>query len=214
MSRDLGPDDAGVVKYLGFKANGIYDPDYQTGGHQPMWVDEMAGFGFDYWFVLRSRIKVTPTPEDATAKIPITYGIILAAGEMPQPITQSGASLRDAMMEFTERNRGATKAHQYFLAVDQEHDSHATGLTMKYDAKTFYHVSKYSEIYNSAGFYGLAGQAGPSQDPTPTNTPIFWIWATMTNANQTTPSAEYPIRIEIDYDVLWLRDTTNEIRIS
>lgn len=40
-----------------FRANGIFDPDYTAGGHQPMFYDQWAAI-YNYYTVLGSKIKV------------------------------------------------------------------------------------------------------------------------------------------------------------
>lgn len=41
-----------------FKANGLYDPDSSTGGHQPLGYDQFTPI-YNHWVVTASRIKVT-----------------------------------------------------------------------------------------------------------------------------------------------------------
>lgn len=46
----------GVGKYL-FSCNGLFDPDFTGGGHQPLYFDQLAAI-YDHYTVLSSRIKV------------------------------------------------------------------------------------------------------------------------------------------------------------
>lgn len=48
-----------------FRANGIFDPDYTGGGHQPLFRDAWVGL-YDYYTVLGSKITVTYQSRNAT----------------------------------------------------------------------------------------------------------------------------------------------------
>lgn len=52
---DLGVT-AGIGKYM-FSTNGLYDPDYTSTGHQPLYFDQLATI-YDHYTVVASRIKV------------------------------------------------------------------------------------------------------------------------------------------------------------
>lgn len=47
----------GTLAALRFRANGIYDPDYSAGGHQPFGFDQMAQF-YNHMEVQSSKIRV------------------------------------------------------------------------------------------------------------------------------------------------------------
>lgn len=57
---------AGLTQGYTFRANGLYDPDYTGGGHQPMYRDELAA-QYDKYTVVSSWIKVTFVPDVSNA---------------------------------------------------------------------------------------------------------------------------------------------------
>lgn len=49
---------AGATTTLTFRANGLYDPDFSVGGHQPYLYDQLAPL-YDHYMVKSARIKLT-----------------------------------------------------------------------------------------------------------------------------------------------------------
>jgi len=49
---------SGVMNTISINANSLYDPYAPTGGHQPMYFDQMMGI-YNHWVVLKARMKVT-----------------------------------------------------------------------------------------------------------------------------------------------------------
>lgn len=56
----LSSNTVGVYDTIHFRANDLYDPDYQTGGHQPRGFDEWMKF-YDNFIVLGSKITIFAT---------------------------------------------------------------------------------------------------------------------------------------------------------
>lgn len=56
---------SGVIANNRFSANGLYDPDLETGGHQPMYYDQYTAI-YDQYVVLGSKITVTYLPDSIT----------------------------------------------------------------------------------------------------------------------------------------------------
>lgn len=56
-----GDDIQGSMKAYQFRANSLFDPDYNIGGHQPMGFDQMAA-KYNHYQVLGARIKVKNVP--------------------------------------------------------------------------------------------------------------------------------------------------------
>lgn len=54
----LNPTTSGIV-YHDFCANGLYDPDVSTTGHQPVGFDQMIA-AYDHYTVIGSKMKITP----------------------------------------------------------------------------------------------------------------------------------------------------------
>jgi len=48
----------GALAVQQFRANGMYDPDYTSTGHQPMYFDQLAAV-YDHFTVLKSYLKLT-----------------------------------------------------------------------------------------------------------------------------------------------------------
>lgn len=53
----LDPSSAGSAATHVFSANGLYDPDITSAGHQPMGFDQIQAF-YDHWVVIGSKITV------------------------------------------------------------------------------------------------------------------------------------------------------------
>lgn len=56
----------GVVGAHIFKANGCYDPNYTSAGHQPRGFDQFVGTLYDHFVVIGSRIRAEFVNTDAT----------------------------------------------------------------------------------------------------------------------------------------------------
>lgn len=65
----------GALADYKFRANGMYDPNYSTTGHQPMYFDQLSAL-YNHYTVIGSKIKVrwTPATTNATACL---VGILL-----------------------------------------------------------------------------------------------------------------------------------------
>lgn len=59
-STDLTLDTGGVQSVL-FRANGLYDPEYAIGGHQPLYFDQMSAL-YNHYHVVASKIKFRVQP--------------------------------------------------------------------------------------------------------------------------------------------------------
>lgn len=49
----------GVIGNYLFRANGLYDPDYTSTGHQPMYYDQFVAL-YNHWVVTKSKITIKP----------------------------------------------------------------------------------------------------------------------------------------------------------
>lgn len=52
---------SGLNSNYQWRCNGMYDPNYSGGGHQPLYFDQMTAI-YNHYTVIGSRIKVTLTP--------------------------------------------------------------------------------------------------------------------------------------------------------
>ncbi len=58
-------DSGGAPLTLRYSTNSLFDPDFETGGHQPRYFNTFASL-YDRYVVLGARIEVTATTTDAT----------------------------------------------------------------------------------------------------------------------------------------------------
>lgn len=59
----------GGLAHYQFRANGMYDPDVTSTGHQPMYFDQVSAL-YDHYVVIGSRIKYTIVPKGTTVQAP------------------------------------------------------------------------------------------------------------------------------------------------
>ena len=59
-----------------YSANGVYDPDVTSTGHQPRYLDEWLAI-YDHYTVVGSKIKVTAVPSGTMNVTPGMWGIFL-----------------------------------------------------------------------------------------------------------------------------------------
>lgn len=70
---------AGITSTV-YRANSIYDPAHAAGGHQPLMFDEYALLYDSYW-VISSKITITPVPNSNSNATPCLYGVLLDADD-------------------------------------------------------------------------------------------------------------------------------------
>jgi len=61
---------AGAIGTYVFVANGLFDPDFTSTGHQPLYFDQLAAI-YNHYTVVASKIKLTISPVDNTS--PTSY---------------------------------------------------------------------------------------------------------------------------------------------
>jgi len=208
-----GAPQSDTIYYTQIKANGIFDPTVALGGHQPMFVDQICAMGYTYWCVRSSKCTVTPVFGVISNFQPAYVGMLLDSGTTPTPTVDATSSKVEAMLEYSERNVGAVKPMIYG-AVGQPAYKNRTSITQYYDAVKFWRVGQFSDIYNASGQFGLCNASGPTTDPVPGATVNFNIWATGVDPDVTPSDGKYLARIDVEYTVLFLRDTTVRIAQS
>ena len=67
---------SGVPTVVKYHANGCFDPEVAVGGHQPIGFDEFMA-RYDHYYVLGSKIKLTPTTSSTSVKGPVVIAIRL-----------------------------------------------------------------------------------------------------------------------------------------
>lgn len=110
----------GVGDHYSFRANSIFDPDAQVGGHQPMGTDQWEAF-YIHYRVKSSRITVTPVL-DAASTTAVMYYVTLGA---QTPGTDDAATA-------IERGRCAYKL------LPAGNSGKTTDLVNEFDAKKFF----------------------------------------------------------------------------
>lgn len=73
--------------YHTFVTNSLFDPDYSTGGHQPMGYDQLSAL-YKNWQVTKASIKVLPSPVAVADATPMYVGIVIS--DVAAPPTFSG----------------------------------------------------------------------------------------------------------------------------
>lgn len=119
MSIDAG---TGVVGAYRFRANGMYDPRFETGGHQPRGYDQWMAF-YDHYTVIGSRITVTAFSNSNASTsaaagyigIMISDSSIAVAGETIDYVMEQGKSV---WKPYTENDgaRGVVTCSRTFSA--------------------------------------------------------------------------------------------------
>lgn len=208
--KDISPDNATDIRRYVISCNSIFDPDVSLVGHQPMFVDQVCAMGYDYWAVRKATIKVTPVYGIASNLEPIYIGVIMDQGTVPDPTVDATSTARDAMLEYSERNRGSVKPMMMGVIGNPIYLTRKY-ISSQYDANQFWHVKNFSEIYNTGGQYGTCNPTGPTSGPLAANSVNWNIWTCMVNDAVSPSSTGYQVRIEVQYSVLFLRDDTTRI---
>lgn len=71
----IDPGAASILKHT-FSANGLFDPDITSTGHQPLMYDEYSAL-YKQYRVISSKIKITPVMTATGTGVPGFYGVFL-----------------------------------------------------------------------------------------------------------------------------------------
>jgi len=77
----------GALSTLSYRCNGMFDPDASAGGHQPMYFDQLTAI-YDHFTVIKSKIKLTFTPEGGTSFA--SFGVFINDDNVLTPATLAG----------------------------------------------------------------------------------------------------------------------------
>lgn len=108
---------------LKWRANGIHDPDFTGGGHQPMGADQWALF-YNHYVVLGSRISCTVTGSDSSETGSLAINMLLS----------DDSSVPTDISALIEEGRGTTQMQGGFNAIGTR------TVIGKYSAKKFYNI--------------------------------------------------------------------------
>lgn len=139
-----------------YRANGLFDPRADTGGHQPMGFDEWAAL-FNHYVVVGSKCTFVFSP---TTDTNMTCGVYLS----------SAPSSYTSWIEFNEAKRGSQR-----MITDAEK---TTTVSVNYSAKKFFNITDIKDNFSRLG-------AAVSADPTEQAHFIGWIQATDLNSSVT-----------------------------
>ena len=177
---------AGLTTYYDFSANGCYDPNITSTGHQPIGFDQWMGVYWHY-IVNKSTIKVRLAPLlAANPSIPQYYGLALS----PTTGQFSGLSLNDAI----ERTNQLGGKHGAINIVNYNPAPLVGGmLSASYDKK---------KQFGDKGVSDADLKGSPSSNPA--EDAIFTIWTCGMGGQ--TPSSTLNIIVEITYDVTFIEN--------
>lgn len=162
-----------------FKANGLYDPDPNIGGHQPYMRDTWASM-YNHYVVLGAKITVNFCV-DATSS---NY----------QPASIVGISLEDDQSFPTLPSTLIESGMSKWRMADQAltRGSGSCKLTHTYSTKRFFNVKDVKDNLDRLG-------AGVNGDPT--DMAFFNIWATSGDSDQLDDPQPFQCNVVIDYIV-------------
>lgn len=124
---------SGALAYNTFRANGIYDPDLTSTGHQPMGHDQWVAL-FNHYVVLGSKITVKACTTTAEADV-IYTGVYLSDG---------GTVPYSSVSEIKENKKGSVTMY----APQSGKNVYSTS---KYSAKNFFNVKDVKDNQDRLG---------------------------------------------------------------
>jgi len=138
----------GTLASYVFRANGLYDPNYTSTGHQPMGFDQWAAL-YNHYVVLGSKMTVKVLPQETNVS-PCVIGTFLTDGSAV-PYTTPGS--------FIEAKRGP---YRLFKATDR-----VVSLVQKYSSKKQFNVV---DVKDNMDRLGAPVTADPTEEA------MFNIW--------------------------------------
>jgi len=167
---------AGLAKNVYYRCNGVFDPQYSAGGHQPLGYDEWAP-KFHHWKVIGSKIIIKATASKATY-----------AGNYPSlALTRVNTVSGDATTvdPNTLREQKGTK----FVPIEAESRG-SYKCSMGYSNK-----KTYGSMGNTANHYGSIS-ADPAEG-------AYWRVSNVPSADSEIPNTLY-LQITIYYTVMFV----------
>jgi hypothetical protein len=134
----------GTLNSYIFRANGCFDPNQSSTGHQPLGFDQWALL-FNHYVVLGSRITVTATPADLTGQSP---------GHVGNYLTDGKSTPYSTSRMFIEARKGTVRA-----IVPRQ--AKAARFSNKFSAKGFFGVT---DVKDNITHLGAAVTADPTEE--------------------------------------------------
>lgn len=162
-----------------FRANGMYDPRYAVGGHQPMGFDQLMA-QYNHFTVLRSVFKVENMNSENYNDVCLCAALSAEAGAVAASYAAGG---RDGLREMPITSQDT------MMQIGQ-YDQKNRSVSLYFNASKFFGKPN-SNLIGDARFQGDA-TADPTEDA------FFTVFAYA--PNNTDESAKvFPIKIEITY---------------
>jgi len=149
----------GAYNWCGWRANGLNDPDYQAGGHQPMYFDQYM-YIYNHYVVTKSKITVKVVPAESNT----------AAGRIVIHLNDDGVMANSDLSSYIEQN--GTSKTMLFGSVD----------TNTQQALVCYFDSK--KVFGGDYLANNALQGTSATDPTEMS--LFVVGIESVTASQTT----------------------------
>lgn len=180
---ELVSPNTGVSKSIPFVANGLYDPFYPIGGHQPKGFDQWMDV-YSHYNVLGSKIsvKMVGTGEDNFA-----WGVARTA---------TPNELEARSLEYILEWRG-NKSQNSYTVVGSENGGYANNPTRMNVTRTAKYSQKKQFGKNATSNSNLTGDVSHN----PTEMSIFEVWQCPINSQLATKTGDYVV--VIDYIVLF-----------
>lgn len=172
----LSLDGSSVISPKIYRANSIYDPDYSTGGHQPMGYETWLKL-YNQYIVVKSRCKMTVCQVATATGEPFYASLGL----------QNAVDTR-TMIERLETGDTTMKLMQGATAYGNK----GTTLIRWFDQKKFFNLTDIKDNWD---------EAGANINDNPINTALFNL--AIGAADGTTETGTYKICVQIDYWVLF-----------
>lgn len=150
-----------------WSANGLYDPNISSTGHQPMGFDQWANL-FNHYVVLGSKITIRVSQRDGSSN-PFYYGVIL---------TDDSSAPYSTYSSYIEAKKGTFR----YSAQGQQKP---VTVMSKYSAKKFYNIT---DVKDNLDRIGAPVTANPDDQG------YFTTWIQTTNA--TTQAVEALVVID------------------
>jgi len=126
-----------------WRANGIYDPEITTGGHQPMGKDQWELF-YNHYVIVGARISCTVTGSDSSETGSLAINMLLS----------DDATVPSTISALIEEGRGTTQMQGGFNAIGTR------TVIGKYSAKKFFNIK---DIKDNLARLGSVLSADPSE---------------------------------------------------
>jgi len=167
---------AAIIGYYSFRANGIYDPDQTSTGHQPMGRDIWAQI-YNRYVVLGAKITATFSPQEKLSH-PYIYGI---------KIDDDGATVPLNVSELVESGQS-----KYRMANNDYTVRGPQSITKYFSAKKWFNVSNVKDNVTRIG-------APIGADPADIASFLLWVGP----AGHISDSSPWHVTVKIEYIVLF-----------